>query len=110
MSRAFGYNDVDQRGCRASVYHFRVVQEAMKAVKEMDKYRLDKAHLVRVYLVDDLDRLAQVPIGYQEPATASFDVEVLTQSRRFRIMRLCLVDLSVWCLAEAQWHYGMDDG
>lgn len=53
------------------------MQEAAKAVKEMDKYRLDKSHLVRVYLVDDLDRLEQVPLEYQEPPTVAFDAEVL---------------------------------
>lgn len=87
------------------------MQEAAKAVKEMDKYRLDKAHLVRVYLVDDLDRLAQVPIDYLEPPTASFDVEVLTAFHRIvKHVTLFVADTRGCCAAEAQRDYGMDDG
>jgi hypothetical protein len=55
------------------------VQEAAKAVKEMDNHRLDKLHLVRCYLVDDLDRLKNVAEAYEQPALQAFDPEVRLQ-------------------------------
>jgi hypothetical protein len=49
------------------------VQEAAKAVKEMDNHKLDKMHVLRCYRVDDLDRLRNVPDEYVQPEKAVFD-------------------------------------
>lgn len=65
------------------------LQEAFKAVKEMDGYRLDKSHLIRAFLLDDLDRLDQVPSQYSTPPTAPFDAEVC------RFCRPCMGKTSI---------------
>ena len=53
-----------------------VVQEATKAVSEMDNHKLDKMHLVRCYRVDELDRLRNVPEEYVQPEKSEFDKQV----------------------------------
>lgn len=88
------------------------MQEAAKAVKEMDQFRLDKSHLIRVYLVDDLDRLSQVPLEYNAPPIHSFDAEV----RRFvtchatHLMRLRTCLRNYLLAVEAQRDAFLDDG
>lgn len=69
------------------------VQEAAKALREMDNHRLDKLHLVRCYRVDDLDRLRNVPEEYTQPDKSTFDEEVrhITESLFTQSATECLV-------------------
>lgn len=55
----------------------------------MDKFRLDKSHLVRVYLVDDLDRLEQVQFEYHDPPILSFDAEVRFSPSSMTLLPVC---------------------
>jgi hypothetical protein len=42
----------------------------------MDKHQFDKTHQLRVYPIDELDRLEKVPEEYSEPERAAFDEKV----------------------------------
>ena len=52
------------------------LQEALAAVREMDNHTFDKSHTLRVYRIDELDRLATVPEDYTQPERAQFDEKV----------------------------------
>lgn len=52
------------------------LQEAVAAVREMDNHTFDKSHTLRVYRIDELDRLASVPEEYTQPEKAQFDEQV----------------------------------
>jgi translation initiation factor 3 subunit B len=48
-------------------------QEAMAACREMDHFPFDKSHTLRVYRIDELDRLTTVPEEYTQPEKAKLD-------------------------------------
>lgn len=52
------------------------LQEAQRAAQEMNGFQFDKAHKLKVYSIDELDRLAKVPEEYQAPERATFDEQV----------------------------------
>lgn len=80
-----------QRGVHVPLMLIAVwLQEASKAVKEMDGHKLDKSHLVRAFLVDDLDRLEHVSDDYHIPPAVPFDTEVCTLSNANLCCLLCI--------------------
>lgn len=98
--------------CLQVVIHYKaMLQEASRAVKEMDGYRLDKSHVIWVFLVDDLDRLEHVADQYSAPPAVPFDSDVCTHVTVYDVYRSSALSCSdVWFDAETSWNHGLDDG
>ena len=44
----------------------------------MDKHHFDKTHTLRVFSIDDLDKIQKISVEYVEPNRTAYDEEVRT--------------------------------